>query len=54
MAGDNPEADIAGGARVGLRTIWLRRGREWPLDDVEPTHTVDTLDEALDLLLGLS
>jgi FMN phosphatase YigB (HAD superfamily) len=53
MAGDNPEADIAGAARLGLQTIWLRRGRDWPLADVEPTHAVDRLDEAFDLLLAL-
>jgi putative hydrolase of the HAD superfamily len=53
MAGDNPEADIVGAAALGLETIWLRRSRDWPLEDVQPTHAVDTLDEALDLLLAL-
>jgi putative hydrolase of the HAD superfamily len=28
--GDNPEADIQGAHRVGMRTAWLRRGQPWP------------------------
>jgi putative hydrolase of the HAD superfamily len=53
MVGDHPEYDIAGAARLGLSTIWLRRGRMWALAEVEPTHTVDSLEEALGLLLEL-
>lgn len=37
MIGDAPDADIAGGRNAGLRTVWMRRGREWdsalPLPD---------------------
>jgi len=29
MIGDSPEADIAGAAGVGVRSVWLHRGRRW-------------------------
>jgi FMN phosphatase YigB (HAD superfamily) len=38
MIGDHPEADIAGARAVGLGTVWLSRGRTWPLADLEPDH----------------
>jgi FMN phosphatase YigB (HAD superfamily) len=38
MIGDNPEADIAGARGVGLGTVWLSRGRTWPVADFEPDH----------------
>jgi putative hydrolase of the HAD superfamily len=29
--GDDPEHDVLGAARVGLRTVWVNRdGRQWP------------------------
>ena len=28
MVGDNPQADVEGGSSVGLRTVWIDRGRE--------------------------
>lgn len=49
--GDNPIADIAGGQRAGLRTIWLR-GRPWPADAQAPDHTVDDVTDAIDILLA--
>jgi FMN phosphatase YigB (HAD superfamily) len=51
MVGDSPQSDITGGAGVGLRTIWVSRGRDWPLDDIEPTVTVSTGHAALAYLL---
>ncbi|MET8788004.1 HAD family hydrolase [Streptomyces sp. NPDC004589] len=50
MTGDNPETDIAGGYKAGLRTIWVR-GRSWPEDLATPHHTVDDVTEAVDYLL---
>ncbi len=49
FVGDNPQADIAGAAKVGMQTAWLRRGREWPthLAAVAPHHTIDSLTELL-------
>ena len=39
MIGDAPLEDVVGGARAGLRTAWLRRGRQWdartPPPDIE-------------------
>lgn len=46
FVGDNPEADIAGAAGVGMRTAWVRRGREWPEHlGVAPDLAVDSLAE---------
>ncbi|MDP9378544.1 MAG: HAD family hydrolase [Chloroflexota bacterium] len=52
FVGDNPEADIAGAASVGMRTAWLRRGREWPpsLASIRPDLILDSL-ACLDLSL---
>lgn len=36
MIGDNPQADIAAARAVGLRTVWLSRGRAWPIADFVP------------------
>jgi putative hydrolase of the HAD superfamily len=47
MIGDSPEADIAGGAQVGLRTAWLRRGRRWTDSRFSPTVAVNSPIEAL-------
>jgi putative hydrolase of the HAD superfamily len=53
MVGDNPEADIGGAHAVGLKTIWIARGRAWDRSDFAPTETCETILEALDLLLAL-
>jgi len=31
FVGDQPEIDICGAHRAGMRTIWLTDGREWPV-----------------------
>ena len=53
MIGDTLRADVLGGRGVGLRTIWLARGRPHP---TEPTLcadvTVETLDDAFSVLLN--
>jgi FMN phosphatase YigB (HAD superfamily) len=51
IVGDAPEADMAGGRRVGLRTAWIHRGRHWPLCDFVPDATVATPAEAVDGIL---
>jgi FMN phosphatase YigB (HAD superfamily) len=51
IVGDAPEADMAGGRRVGLRTAWIHRGRYWPLCDFVPDATVATPAEAVDGIL---
>jgi FMN phosphatase YigB (HAD superfamily) len=50
MVGDCPTRDIAGGAAVGLSTIWIRRDREWPADSPPPDRT---FDDVLDAIEGL-
>ncbi|MFI8234965.1 HAD family hydrolase [Streptomyces sp. NPDC085900] len=50
MTGDNPETDIAGGYKAGLRTIWVR-GCPWPDRLTIPHHTVDDVTAAIDYLL---
>lgn len=47
MVGDCPVRDVAGGRQVGLRTIWLHRGRAWdsamPVPEVMIDHVSDSL-----------
>ena len=54
FVGDHPESDIVGAAQAGMRTAWLRRGREWPAAHVttSPDVIVDALDELLWLAEG--
>jgi FMN phosphatase YigB (HAD superfamily) len=52
MIGDSAEADIVGGHRAGLRTIWMARGRTWQRDDVTPDFTVASIPEAVDIVVG--
>ncbi len=48
FVGDNPEADIAGAYRAGIRTAWLRRGQEWPAS-LPPACIDVTIDSLGDL-----
>lgn len=54
--GDHVEADVAGAARAGLRSCWLRRDDHagghagWPFDDVRPDLTFDSLAGLADWL----
>jgi putative hydrolase of the HAD superfamily len=50
MVGDCPTRDIAGGQRVGLRTIWLRHGRTWDPTAPAPEAIVDSLPETVPVL----
>jgi FMN phosphatase YigB (HAD superfamily) len=52
MVGDSPEADIGGGIGVGLRTVWLARGRAWREPNYEPDAVVSTIDDAVRLILA--
>jgi FMN phosphatase YigB (HAD superfamily) len=38
MIVDNAEADIGGGRDAGMQTVWLSRGRTWPISDFHPDH----------------
>jgi HAD superfamily hydrolase (TIGR01662 family) len=55
FVGDNPEADIAGAQRVGMRAVLRRIGHRAPEPvngDIRPDGTVDTLEQLLPLLDG--
>ena len=49
MVGDNPHADVEGGAAAGLRTVWIDRGREAAAPVA--TAVVKDVTEAFSLLL---
>jgi putative hydrolase of the HAD superfamily len=49
--GDDPEADIIGAARAGLRTCWInRRGEGWMRTDVSPDLSIGHLGVLADWL----
>jgi len=52
MVGDCPTRDVAGGRQVGLRTIWLRRGRPWDSTAPAPEAIVDDVTETVAVLAG--
>jgi putative hydrolase of the HAD superfamily len=53
MVGDAPVPDICGGRSVGLRTIWIDRGRTWePKDGEPPDITVGSVVEAVREILA--
>lgn len=39
--GDNPLADIDGAKRFGMKAVWIRRGRQYPVDLQPADHAVD-------------
>ncbi|WP_214104715.1 HAD hydrolase-like protein [Acrocarpospora catenulata] len=51
MIGDSAAADVGGGRAVGLRTIWIDRGRQWPDAIDRPDHVVGDVAEAIAILL---
>lgn len=53
IVGDNPEADIRGGADAGMTTVWLPLGRSWPLTGLHPDHTAESVPDAIALMLDL-
>ncbi|GAA2310129.1 hypothetical protein GCM10009853_079500 [Glycomyces scopariae] len=48
MIGDRDDTDILGAHRLGVPSVWLHLGRTWAPADYRPTHTADTIVEALD------
>jgi HAD superfamily hydrolase (TIGR01509 family) len=50
MVGDCPTRDIGGAHALGLRTVWMRRGRDWQPSVPSPTAVADTVSEAAGLL----
>lgn len=52
MIGDQAGSDIAGADAAGIRSIWLRRGRDYPADQPTPTAIADSFAEAIDLVIS--
>jgi putative hydrolase of the HAD superfamily len=50
MVGDCPARDVAGGRQVGLRTIWLHRGRAWDSATPAPEAVVGHVSESVAVL----
>jgi len=51
FVGDHPDLDIAGAQAVGMKTAWVRRGREWPAEcTISPDIAIDRLDELAPLV----
>jgi putative hydrolase of the HAD superfamily len=51
--GDDPHADVDGGAQTGLSTIWVSHGRAYPCGLTPPTCVAVTPAEALGQLLKI-
>ncbi|WP_420176242.1 HAD family hydrolase [Luteococcus sp. OSA5] len=51
MVGDAHDTDIEGAQAAGLRSIWMRRGREWPRGLAEPTAIADSFPQAVETVL---
>ena len=45
FVGDNPHADIDGAKQFGMKTAWVRRGRQFPDDLQPPDYVVDHVAE---------
>jgi len=50
FVGDNPYTDILGAHGVGMKTAWIRMGREYPSDAPAPDFTIDGVGELKGLL----
>ena len=51
MVGDSLQADIAGGAKSGLKTCWLNRTKKPNPSDTLPDYEIQGLPELLTLLI---
>jgi putative hydrolase of the HAD superfamily len=52
MIGDSPEHDMTGAHRLGMRTVWMHRHRDWDMDDFQPDHQAGSILDAVDILLS--
>ncbi len=49
--GDDPDADVEGARRAGIRPVWVNRhASDWPESLARPEHTVASLAELVTLL----
>lgn len=52
MTGDSLDADIVGGANLGLTTVWISHGRSLPAEGPVPTYTLTETAEVFTLILN--
>jgi putative hydrolase of the HAD superfamily len=53
VVGDRPEADIAGAAAIGARSVLIRHGSLWQAPSrYRPTHVADNVAEAAQLIMA--
>jgi putative hydrolase of the HAD superfamily len=45
FVGDNPQSDVVGPAKAGMRTAWLSNGRDWLFPDAKPEYTLKSFTE---------
>ena len=45
FVGDNPAHDILGAIEVGMRTAWIRMGREWESESARPDYILNAVWE---------
>jgi putative hydrolase of the HAD superfamily len=50
FVGDNPYTDITGAHGVGMKTAWLRMGRDYPGDAPTPNYIIDHVEGLKSLL----
>jgi putative hydrolase of the HAD superfamily len=48
--GDDPERDMVGASRLGIRTCWISGGRSWPAHLPSPTFTVTRVEDVAQVL----
>lgn len=49
FVGDNPRADIDGAKRFGMKTAWVKRGRQFPDGLQKPDHVIDHVAELINM-----
>lgn len=52
MIGDSAHADIDGAHRAGIKSVWLRRNRPYPVGIIRPTLIADSFAEAVGMVLA--
>jgi putative hydrolase of the HAD superfamily len=54
MVGDTAQSDIAGARTIGLRAVWMARGRTWAHVDFAPDAIASDVPDAVQLILKMS